>query len=69
MLREIVDLGFTRVELGHGIRLPLMEGALRALDRGLAIESAIRSRSSQADSVQIICRAISASVAWLHREK
>ena len=35
MLREIVDLGFTRVELGHGIRLPLMEGALRALDRGL----------------------------------
>ena len=41
MLREIVDLGFTRVELGHGIRLPLMEGALRALDRGLCTFSSL----------------------------
>jgi sugar phosphate isomerase/epimerase len=35
MLQEIVDLGFDRVELGHGIRLPLMEGAIRAYERGL----------------------------------
>jgi sugar phosphate isomerase/epimerase len=35
MIREIVDLGFNRVELGHGIRLSLMEGAMRALDKGL----------------------------------
>ncbi|MEQ1859501.1 MAG: sugar phosphate isomerase/epimerase family protein [Chthoniobacteraceae bacterium] len=35
MIREIVDLGFTRVELGHGIRMSLMEGALHALEKGL----------------------------------
>ncbi len=34
MLDEIVEMGFTRVELGHGIRISLMEGVLRAVDRG-----------------------------------
>ena len=28
MLREIVDLGFTNIELSHGLNLPMMEGAL-----------------------------------------
>ena len=41
MLREIVDLGFTRVELGHGIRLPLMEGAIRARESGLCTFSSL----------------------------
>jgi sugar phosphate isomerase/epimerase len=41
MLREILGLGFTNVELGHGIRLPLMEGALRALDKGLCTFSSL----------------------------
>jgi len=34
MLQEILDLGFTRVELGHGIRLPLMEGIQRYFEQG-----------------------------------
>ena len=34
MLQEILDLGFTRVELGHGIRLSLMEGIQRYFDEG-----------------------------------
>src|SRR5688572_28232023 len=34
MLREILDMGFTRVELGHGIRLSLMEGVQKMFDRG-----------------------------------
>jgi sugar phosphate isomerase/epimerase len=34
MLKEILDLGFERIELGHGIRLSLMEGVQRALDKG-----------------------------------
>lgn len=34
MLREIVDLGFRNVELGHGIRLSLMEGIQKFFDRG-----------------------------------
>lgn len=33
MLQEILDLGFTRVELGHGIRLSLMEGIQKFHDR------------------------------------
>jgi sugar phosphate isomerase/epimerase len=41
MLREIVDLGFTRVELGHGIRISLMEGIFRALDKGLCTFSSL----------------------------
>ncbi len=31
---EILSLGFERVELGHGIRLTLMEGILRAKEKG-----------------------------------
>src|SRR5580658_380166 len=34
MLQEILDLGFERVELGHGIRLSLMEGVQRYYDAG-----------------------------------
>src|SRR5579862_5441182 len=34
MVDEILGLGFERVELGHGIRLSLMEGILRAADAG-----------------------------------
>lgn len=41
MLREIVDLGFTRVELGHGIRMSLMDGILRAFDKGICTFSSL----------------------------
>ncbi|MDB6156208.1 MAG: Xylose isomerase domain protein barrel [Chthoniobacteraceae bacterium] len=34
MLQEILDLGFDHVELGHGIRISLMEGAQRMFDKG-----------------------------------
>src|SRR5205085_2249207 len=34
MLREIVDLGFDRVELGHGIRISLMPGIQKMFDSG-----------------------------------
>lgn len=34
MLDEILGLGFERVELGHGIRLSLMEGIQRAFENG-----------------------------------
>ncbi len=34
MLEEIRELGFDRVELGHGIRLSLMEGVQRAFQKG-----------------------------------
>jgi sugar phosphate isomerase/epimerase len=34
MLREIVDLGFRAVELGHGIRTPLVEGINQFLSEG-----------------------------------
>lgn len=34
MLQELLDLGFTRIELGHGIRLSLMEGIQRMFDAG-----------------------------------
>src|ERR1700761_3545132 len=34
MIEEILDLGFERIELGHGIRLTLMEGILRAAEKG-----------------------------------
>jgi len=34
MLREIVDLGFDRVELGHGIRISLMPGIQKMFDAG-----------------------------------
>src|SRR5437764_10210433 len=34
MLREIVDLGFDRVELGHGIRISLMPGIQKMFESG-----------------------------------
>jgi sugar phosphate isomerase/epimerase len=34
MLREILDLGFDAVELGHGVRIPLMEGIQKLYDAG-----------------------------------
>jgi sugar phosphate isomerase/epimerase len=34
MIQEILDLGFDRVELGHGIRLPLVEGILKMWEAG-----------------------------------
>ena len=34
MLREILDLGFDRVELGHGIRISLMPGIQEMFDAG-----------------------------------
>ena len=35
MLREMADLGFTRVELSHGIRILLVPGILKALGEGV----------------------------------
>src|SRR5258708_33492456 len=34
MIQEILDLGFGLVELGHGIRLPLVEGILKIWEAG-----------------------------------
>jgi sugar phosphate isomerase/epimerase len=34
MIQEILDLGFDTVELGHGIRLPLVEGILKIWEAG-----------------------------------
>jgi sugar phosphate isomerase/epimerase len=34
MLREIKDLGFDRVELGHGIRISLMPGIQKMFEAG-----------------------------------
>lgn len=34
MLREILDLGFKRIELGHGIRLSLMPGIQKIFEEG-----------------------------------
>ena len=34
MIQEIQHLGFERVELGHGIRVSLMEGIVKAFDNG-----------------------------------
>ena len=34
MLQEILDLGFKRVELGHGIRISLMPGVQKMFDEG-----------------------------------
>jgi sugar phosphate isomerase/epimerase len=41
MIREILELGFTRIELGHGIRLSLMEGVFRAVEKGLCTFSSL----------------------------
>ncbi|MBL4576060.1 MAG: sugar phosphate isomerase/epimerase [Opitutaceae bacterium] len=35
MIREIADLGFSNIELSHGIRLSLVPGILRALDENI----------------------------------
>ena len=35
MLREIAELGFSHVELSHGIRVTLVPGILRALEEGV----------------------------------
>lgn len=34
MIDELLDLGFENVELGHGIRLSLIEGIQKAVDKG-----------------------------------
>src|ERR1700694_3569604 len=34
MLREIKDLGFDRIELGHGIRISLMPGIQKMFEAG-----------------------------------
>ncbi|HEV7401393.1 MAG TPA: sugar phosphate isomerase/epimerase family protein [Chthoniobacteraceae bacterium] len=41
MLVELRDLGFERVELGHGIRISLMDGILRALEKGVVTISSL----------------------------
>ncbi|WP_232766803.1 sugar phosphate isomerase/epimerase family protein [Geminisphaera colitermitum] len=35
MVKEMVDLGFSHIELSHGIRLLLVPGILRAVEQGL----------------------------------
>ena len=35
MVREMVDLGFDRIELSHGVRITLVPGILRALEEGI----------------------------------
>ena len=35
MMREVADLGFTHVELSHGIRITLVPGVLKAVEEGL----------------------------------
>ncbi|RYD74628.1 MAG: sugar phosphate isomerase/epimerase, partial [Verrucomicrobiaceae bacterium] len=34
MIQEILDMGFERVELGHGTRLTLVEGILKMHEKG-----------------------------------
>jgi sugar phosphate isomerase/epimerase len=34
MIRELLDLGFERIELGHGIRISLMEGIVAMAEKG-----------------------------------
>lgn len=41
MLREIADLGFTHVELSHGIRIVLVPGIIRAVDEGFIKVSSV----------------------------
>jgi sugar phosphate isomerase/epimerase len=41
MLREVADLGFGWVELGHGIRVSLVPGLLKALDEGVVRVSSL----------------------------
>ena len=35
MLRELADIGFTHVELSHGIRVTLVPGVLKAVEEGI----------------------------------
>jgi sugar phosphate isomerase/epimerase len=35
MLREIADLGFSHVELSHGVRITLIPGIIKAVDEGM----------------------------------
>src|SRR4051794_13844012 len=40
MIQEILDMGFERVELGHGVRISLMEGIVRMVEKqGVKISS------------------------------
>lgn len=41
MVRELADLGFSYIELSHGIRLSLIPGILRALEEGVAEVSSV----------------------------
>ena len=41
MIREMVGLGFKRVELSHGIRLTLVPGILQAVDEGIVEISSV----------------------------
>lgn len=41
MVREILDLGFDRIELSHGTRLTLVAGIMRAVDEGLITVSSV----------------------------
>lgn len=41
MVKEIIDLGFTRIELSHGIRISLVPGILKALNEGLVQISSV----------------------------
>src|SRR5688572_27881536 len=41
MLVELREMGFERVELGHGIRISLMEGVLRALEKKIVTISSL----------------------------
>ncbi len=35
MAREMADLGFSHIELSHGIRITLVPGILRAVEEGV----------------------------------
>lgn len=41
MLREAADLGFTHVELSHGVRITLVPGVLRAVEEGIIRVSSV----------------------------
>jgi sugar phosphate isomerase/epimerase len=41
MVREIVELGFGRIELSHGTRLTLVAGILKAVEQGLVEVSSV----------------------------
>ncbi len=41
MVRELADLGFSHIELSHGVRLSLIPGILRALEEGVAQVSSV----------------------------